>query len=572
MTLIDTVVGSALMLVIFLGIGAAFQLSVDVVTNNKARGGAIALAAERMEYIRSLTYASVGTSGGIPAGGIAQSETVVQNGITYTRRTVVEYADDPKDGSGAADGNGITSDYKVAKVDVAWTSRTGTRHITLVSRFEPPAGMEIACAPPCGTLTVNVANAASQPLSSVSVSIVNASTTPPININTFTNASGTVSFIGAPASAGYAIVVTKTGYSTARTYSVTSGNSDPNPGNLTVSNNQTTVGTFQIDILSTLAVTTYSLSTNTWSDTFSNDSKIGASTSNIEVSGNRARFAGSQPWTAPADLYSLTITPTALSRWGTFSWNDTQPAETTITYHVYYPTGPTFSLLPDSVLAGNSTGFSAGTSVDLSGVPASIYPSLVLHAHLVALNPSAPSPSIEDWELTYESGQGIAIPFTLRGIKTIGNGPSGVIYKYDQVHTTNSSGTLTLPAMEWDTYTMTVATPTGYDIASSCPTQPMVLAPNSSLAAQIFFSAHTDNSLLVDVKNPTGGLLSGASVHLTKGGSYDKTTTTDACGQAFFSALTNGNYSITASSTGYQTYSSDLVDVTDTSRFSITLN
>src|SRR3989338_8875141 len=90
-TLIDTLVGTALMLVIFLGIAAAFQLAVDVVLNNKARGGAIALANERMEYMRSLSYPLLGTSGGIPSGSIAQSEPVVLNGITFTRRTLVRY-------------------------------------------------------------------------------------------------------------------------------------------------------------------------------------------------------------------------------------------------------------------------------------------------------------------------------------------------------------------------------------------------------------------------------------------------------------------------------------------------
>ena len=80
-TLIDTVVGSALMLVVFVGIAGVFQLSIDVVTNNKARTGAIALANERIEYIRSLAYASIGTAGGIPSGLIAQSETVSLSGF-----------------------------------------------------------------------------------------------------------------------------------------------------------------------------------------------------------------------------------------------------------------------------------------------------------------------------------------------------------------------------------------------------------------------------------------------------------------------------------------------------------
>src|ERR1700691_1055084 len=89
-TLLDTVVGVALMLIVFVGIASAFELSIQVVTNNKARAGAIALADQRMEYIRSLAYASVGTVGGIPSGAIPQTETLVFNGITYTRRTYIE--------------------------------------------------------------------------------------------------------------------------------------------------------------------------------------------------------------------------------------------------------------------------------------------------------------------------------------------------------------------------------------------------------------------------------------------------------------------------------------------------
>src|SRR3990167_4175650 len=125
MTLIDTVVGSALMLTIFVGIAAAFQLSIDVVTNNKARAGAIALANERLEYIRSLPYNSLGTLGGIPPGAIAQSESVSLNGVPYTRRTFIGYVEDPDDGLAAADQNGIIVDYKIVRADVAWISRAG---------------------------------------------------------------------------------------------------------------------------------------------------------------------------------------------------------------------------------------------------------------------------------------------------------------------------------------------------------------------------------------------------------------------------------------------------------------
>ncbi|MCR4281228.1 MAG: carboxypeptidase regulatory-like domain-containing protein [Candidatus Kaiserbacteria bacterium] len=572
-TLIDTLVGSALMLIVFVGIAGVFKLSIDVVTNNKARAGAIALADDRIEYMHSLAYSSIGTAGGIPSGTILQSETVVSNGVSYTRRTTVEYADDPGDGIGASDTNGITLDYKTARVDLAWESRTGTRHITLVTRITPPSGMETACPPTaeCGTLTATVLNAELQPVSNAQVHVVNTITSPGIDLTTFTNTSGIVSLVGAPASTGYQITVTKTGYSTDQTYDATAQNTNPTPGPFTVSNNQTTSPTFRLDLLSNMSVSTFSLSTNTWSDSFADESKIGPST-NIEISGNRARFAGIQPWTAPADLRSQTITPVALSRWGVFSWNDTQPSETTITYRVYYPDGSTPTLVPDAILSGNSSGFTAGTSVDLSAIPAGTYPSLILDAYLVALNPSAPSPSVEDWDLTYQSGQGIAIPFTMRGAKTIGSGPNGTIYKYDQTLSTDSSGILSIPNLEWDSYTMTVAPATGYDLASSCLPQPIVLAPNTSLSAQLYFSLHTTDSLLVDVKNSTGNVLSGATVQLTKGGSYDRTIIADACGQAFFDSLTNGNYSISVSAVGFQTYDVSGINVTGSSRLSVTLN
>ncbi len=129
-TLIDTLISTALMLVVFIGIAAAFRLSIDVVTNNKARAGAIALANERVEYIRSLPYDDVATVGGIPAGAIPATEDVALNGITYTRRTIVIYGDDPKDGLGALDENDILTDYKQVKVETSWTLKYGQRKIT----------------------------------------------------------------------------------------------------------------------------------------------------------------------------------------------------------------------------------------------------------------------------------------------------------------------------------------------------------------------------------------------------------------------------------------------------------
>ncbi len=422
-TLLDTVVGTALMLVIFMGIAAAFELSLDVVSTNKARGGAIALADERMEYVRSLPYTSVGTVGGIPSGSIAQSETLTLNNVSYTRRTVVEYVDDPKDGTGGADADGV-ADYKAVKVDVAWSSRFGTRHITLVTRLEPQNGVESAV--PGGTLTINVVNAVSQPLAGASVAITNSNTSPAINISTFTNSNGIASFIGAPAASGYAVIASESGYSTAQTYSGT----NPTPGSLTVSNNQTTSQTFQIDLLSSDAI-----STRAWSD-------------------------------------------------------------------------------------------------------------------------NSPITSVQ---------------FSMHGVKTTSSNP--VTYKYNATLGGGGAPTTTVSSLEYDTYTMAVAGGSGYDIASSCPPQPVYLAPNTIATTTLFLAPHTTNSLPVKVtSNATSALIPGASVRLYKTG-YNTTQSTDSCGQTFFSGLSSGPYSVDVSASGYTTRNNLSVSVSGTTAvYSIALN
>ncbi|HEY4519790.1 MAG TPA: hypothetical protein VJH33_02000 [Candidatus Paceibacterota bacterium] len=137
-TFLDTIIGIALMVVVFVGITSAFQLSIDVVSNNKARSGAVALANEQIEYIRSLPYNAVGVVGGDPLGTLSQTENINQNGVQYTRRTLIVWGDDPKDGVGGADQNTIIRDYKAIKIELSWNAGNGVRTLFLVTRASPP--------------------------------------------------------------------------------------------------------------------------------------------------------------------------------------------------------------------------------------------------------------------------------------------------------------------------------------------------------------------------------------------------------------------------------------------------
>ena len=257
------------MLIVFVGIAGVFQLSVEVITNNRIRAGAIALANERMEYLRSLSYPQIGVIGGIPAGNVPQEETVLYNNVSYTRRTMVFYSDDPGDGLGAADTNSVIADYKTIRVEINWQSRQGERGLTLIGRVSPFA-VESAVAG--GVLTINVVNESATPVSNAQVDIVNTAVVPAIDIRTYSNVNGSVTFIGAPAASDYQIIVSKAGYATAQTYAVSAENPSPNPGHLSVANNQTTSASFTIDYVSTKTVETYmQIQEGSWTDTFSDE-------------------------------------------------------------------------------------------------------------------------------------------------------------------------------------------------------------------------------------------------------------------------------------------------------------
>ncbi|HWO07461.1 MAG TPA: carboxypeptidase-like regulatory domain-containing protein [Candidatus Paceibacterota bacterium] len=568
-TLLDAVVGTGLMLVVFVGIVGAFRLTVQAVGNNSARAGAIALANERLEYIRSLPYDSIGTVGGIPAGALAQEENVVLNNITYTRRTFVGYEDDPGDGVGAADSNNIVTDYKAVKTDVSWLSRQGTRTITMVARLSPP-GVETAV--PGGTLVIEVTDAAAAPVSNVAVRIVNESTNPQIDMTTFTDANGLATVLGAPPGANYEITVTKSGYSTAQTYDADVVNTNPIPAHLAVALNQTTLSTFQIDLLSSLTVQTFEpVEESEWDDVFINASQL-SQVNGVEV------FGGSLVLTNVEGAFgeegtgvSVSIAPQYLFGWNEFAWDDSRPAGTDIRYHVYTDAGV---LVPDSALAGNSAGFST-SPVSLAGLATTTYPALRVGALLQSSDPEK-TPSVNSWRVTYDVGP-TPLPnatFTMRGAKTVGSGPGGPVYKYDVNHSSGGNGSITIGAVEYDTYTLSVPVSSGYDISSSCAPQPTVVVPNSSVTSQLFLSPHTANSLLVDVRAAGGAVIPGASVRLQRQ-SYDTTIATDSCGQSFFSGIAASAgtpYTITVTAPGYQNYTNTELEVTGTVRLSVILN
>jgi prepilin-type N-terminal cleavage/methylation domain-containing protein len=117
--------------------------------------------------------------------------------------------------------------------------------------------------------------------------------------------------------------------------------------------------------------------------------------------------------------------------------------------------------------------------------------------------------------------------FNLTGSKMSGGNPL-----YSQNLTTNSAGSLNLPSMIPDTYTLLPKSGSSYDINGITPFSPFVLNPGSNQSLQLVVVPASENSLLVTVEDGnTTKPLSGASVQLTNTSGFSQTQIT---GQGYF--------------------------------------
>ena len=119
------------------------------------------------------------------------------------------------------------------------------------------------------------------------------------------------------------------------------------------------------------------------------------------------------------------------------------------------------------------------------------------------------------------------VHFNLTGAKSVGTTAGSVsIPKYNQNLVTNGAGTLDLPSLEWDTYTLT-PNDSSYDVAGITPFSPLNLNPGNSQNIQLVVAPRQSNSLMITVADSATGLpISGASVHVTGPGGVDRTLVT----------------------------------------------
>ena len=543
MTLIDVLIGIAILLTVFVGVSGVLRVSFEMAAISKSNSSALALANQQLEFIRSLPYADVGTVSGIPSGTIPQNATTTLNGVEYNTRTFIQYVDDAADGTDAGDTNSITADYKRAKVEVTWMVKGSARSYFLVSNIVP-VGIETLASG--GTLTVNVFDALGAPVVNADVRIVNNTTTPTIDVTSFSNAAGVVTYPGAPQSSEYAVRVPKAGSSTARTSDATAALPNPNPAHLTVLDGDTTTTSFSIDLLSSKTIRTLSpVATSTFVDPFNTAAYVAANDPTIEVSGSELRLVDEGPTdysTATATATMTPVTDLLLYSWLEMRWTSNEPVSTDARIRFHHDDGGTIRRIPNVDLPGNDNGF-VSSPIDLSSLATSTYNELIVEM-ILQTDDASTTPSIQDWTIEFNEGPTPLpnIDFNLLGTKTIGtDGGAAPVYKVNEDGTTDINGEYATTTLEWDTYNLTVDDgATGYDVAEACEPQPLAISPNTNVLTKLLLVPDTSHTLLVSVRDDTNALLSGADVRVHRGGGPDITIQTSGCGQAFFENMPQG--------------------------------
>jgi len=220
-TFIETIVGSAVFLVVALSAYQAFSVLMEATLSARAKVAATELANERLEIVRNLPYADVGIVGGLPVGKISRNQTIVRDNYSFNVQTTIRSIDDPFDGTiGGTPPDTSPADYKLVDLDITCSNCKSFSPLSFTTLIAPRA---LETASTNGALFIHVFDNSSipAPVIGASVHIVNTQTNPDTIIDETTDNAGWVKIVDAPPGSGaYNITATKSGYSQEQTYPV----------------------------------------------------------------------------------------------------------------------------------------------------------------------------------------------------------------------------------------------------------------------------------------------------------------------------------------------------------------
>lgn len=547
LTLIETLVGIFLTLIVFLGIFGAYQLGLKVIIQSRNKIVATQLANGEIEKIRNLPYGSVGIIGSFPSGSLSQFSASRQNNVDYQVERRVDYVVDALDGL-VSPADDCPNDYKKVEIKVSWSGRFSGQ-VALITDMAP-ASLAEECSETGGILQVSVFDAQGLMVASPLIEVKNPATNQVVK--NATPLSGRHYFSLSPAT--YKVVVSKAGYSQERTFGTEEVTTPEKPHPIVLEGELIPLS-FNVDRLSTIAVLTLSAwGSASFYDSFLNESKI-FQIFQLSLTGGQVTLAKvGENYNSSGYLISTTITPENMITWDEFSFSDSEPETTRILYRLLYLEGENWLTIPDRDLPGNESGFEV-SPVNLKNLDKTVYPELRIRGDFSTSDPSL-TPLLSDWQIAWKTSEATAapgIPFHLRGEKIIGhNALEEPVFKYSGDHVSDGNGQFTLSSFEWDNYQFSVDPGSSLDLTATEPEpQPMGLAPDTTLQVKLYLKAQT-SLLLTSQNNLTLEPIFAAQARLTNAQlGYDVSLYTNKKGQAYFLPLQSATYNLEVAAPGY---------------------
>jgi prepilin-type N-terminal cleavage/methylation domain-containing protein len=213
-TLVETLVGAAVFVLIAVATYKAYAGVAQLVNTSQYRIAAINLANEQIEIIRNLPYADIGIPGSIPDGKVPYVQNFSRSGYEFIATTTIRNLDLSFDGTIGSTTNDLSpADNKTVEIEVGCSTCSNYAPIFLTTQIAPK---NLETASTNGALFVKVFDASGAPVSGADVRVTSTTTT----IVDTTNTSGILGIVDVPPKLeAYTVEVSKSGYSSDRTYS-----------------------------------------------------------------------------------------------------------------------------------------------------------------------------------------------------------------------------------------------------------------------------------------------------------------------------------------------------------------
>lgn len=156
------------------------------------------------------------------------------------------------------------------------------------------------------------------------------------------------------------------------------------------------------------------------------------------------------------------------------------------------------------------------------------------------------------------------ITFTLRGDKTIGTDSNDeLVYKFENLYTTDAGGEVEIENLEWDNYQITVDSADGWDISGLNPLLPITLLPDTTVNSTFALENHTTHNLLTSFVDNVRTPIASVAARLYDDSGFEASASSGISddpdfGQSFFSNLSSQIYHLQATMSGYLDFNGDV--------------